>query len=390
MLEAPQASAPEELEGVLPRLPALAVCAATAIPQEVLRDDVYCSRIVHQRSTHQSRFTWLGTFRKIMAHAHPDCAGPDEAGKYPRPMSSPLPCFQCHQRFDGPPCFLPIVALNGDRTEYGNFCDPSCANTYLHHNMNGPNLAARYADLFEYVQDVHGFTGDAILFAPHFSELREYGGTLSLEDFRKLATTPGLRTFQRRAPFIPTPVAVEWQCEVAEGSSAAEALAGVVPSTAAAPTHPSGFGLHKHLAPVAAAAPPPPPPDDTPVARLQQVLGPRPEASQHHQWEVAGLRQPPQEQIEARLRALAAQRPPSKPGLYELYCKRRKEEEEAALAAGVPLPTTSAGPPSASAATTAAPKRRTTPKAPSSAAAAGGGGAGGPKSRLTKGLVPAG
>jgi hypothetical protein len=368
------------VEETLHKLPALDVVACG----DVIRDEVFCTKIIHQKATHQSRFTWSSTYRKIMEFSYPGMCvsdtSPTALAQHPRPLRSPFPCFQCHLRFDGAPVFLPITTLGGLRTEWGNFCDPACVNTYLHRNMNDSNLAARAADLFEYCQDVHGFKGTDIGFAPHFSEMDAYGGALSEAAFRKIAHTPGLRTFERMAPFIPTPAVVEWQCQVSDVDVAAAAsaaavvvhsakqqqhatlmatAAGLAPfnrgqpaavrsaaaqerdtllAAAAAQT-----GLARHLrtvngddlsslasggsattaAPTSAAA-----------AALDVVLGPRADAaSAQHQWEVTGLRQPSQEQIEKRLMSLP--RPEKKVGLYDLYWARHAAaaDEEAAAAA---------------------------------------------------------
>ena len=233
-------------------------------------------------------------------------------------------------RFQNPPYFVPITALNGDRTEWGNFCDPSCVNTYLHRNMNDANLAGRVADLIEYFQDVHGFQGCELGFAPHFSEREAYGGTLTDAAFHEVSTTPGLRTFERMAPFIPTPVVVEWQCHVEErgaNSADADVRTAVAAATGTgasidALTRLSGTGAkpveeRNHgsaLVPGAASA----------TEALNQVLGMRPDNIDYHFWEVRGLRQPSQADIEKRLRALP--RPEKKTGLYELYYARKQNE----------------------------------------------------------------
>jgi len=51
----------------------LPVLKASGGAIEVKRCEVFCSKIIHQRATHQSRFQWAELFRKIMRHAHPDC-----------------------------------------------------------------------------------------------------------------------------------------------------------------------------------------------------------------------------------------------------------------------------------------------------------------------------
>lgn len=307
-------------DALLTKLPVL---IPNANEQEVKRSEVYCSKIIHQKASHQSRFTWTPLYRKLMAHNGFD-VDKDTKAPFPRPLKSPFPCFNCHMRFDAPPVFIPIIVLNGNRTEWGNFCDPSCGMTYLHSNMNDSNLPARVADYVEYLQDVHGFTGDRVNFAPHFRMLATYGGDLDEEKFRVISHTPGLRTFERMAPFIPTEVVIEWQCRIDDVEEA--------PPEAA---EPGSVGV------AAAQAPPPPPPrvafgDRRPDEKrrttsetLAKLIGHKPEAANHHhQWENYGLRQPPLAAIEKRL--LSLPKPEEKEGLYKLYWERHGQ--------GAPLP----------------------------------------------------
>ena len=285
----------EDLLEELAPLPVLPLVTSSA---EVKRGEVFCSKIIHQKATHQARFT-----RSAM-HLKMDCVSTDETGRqFTRPLSSPFPCWQCHRKFTGPPIFIPMVVLSGTRTEWGNFCTPPCANTYLHKNMNDSNLAARVADFFEYCQDVHGFKGEAIGFAPHFSLLETYGGCMDNTQFDTVSKTPGLRTHERMAPFIPTEVVVEWQCRVNDADK-----------PAAAQPHTASVFARNRTAHTAAV------PTKTASEELATVMGSTPEAAHHHQWEVRGLSQPKQETIERRL--LSLPRPEQKEGLYDLYWKR--------------------------------------------------------------------
>ena len=320
------------LEEAFAKLPAL---VPAANEKEVKRSEVYCSKIIHQKASHQSRFTWTTVYRKIMAYNGFDTEG--ASPPYPRPLRSPFPCYQCHRPFACPPCFIPIIVLNGSRTEWGNFCDPSCANTYLHTCMNDSNLAARVADLYEYVQDVHGFAGERIHYAPHFSQRCLYGGELTDAKFDVIAKTPGLRTFERMAPFVPTSVVIEYQCRVEEmegAAAAAEEAAGVTAvgasgslagsvaaggaggiATGSTRTIFGGADKRKGASTAAEA--------------LAKLIGYKPEtANHHHQWEVHGLRQPSLADIEKRL--LNLPQPDEKEGLYGIYWERH--------GAGAPLP----------------------------------------------------
>ena len=309
-------------------------------PVHVVRDEVFCSRIVHQNSSHQSRFTWSNTFRAIMAHACPDCPGPDGAGRYPRPLSSPFPCFQCHMKFDNAPCFIPYMVLSGTRTEWGNFCDPSCALRYLHQNNNDADLAEKVAELYEYCQDVLGWeptvSNPRIVQAPHFTMRAAYGGPLTDEQFLMAARTPGLFIKERFAPFIPTPSVVEWQCCLDVGpQSGFGAVGGALGSAQKAtsgPQHGSGArtstgvdgsrASDSHEDECAASTT-----TASASERLAALLGTTEHNSaKRHHWEVTGLRRPPEEDIRARLASLP--QPAKKVGSYELYWARKMAEAE--------------------------------------------------------------
>ena len=350
------------LDEAFAKLPAL---VPAANEKEVKRSEVYCSKIIHQKASHQSRFTWTPVYKKIMEfNGYGGGGGGMGPPPYPRPLRSPFPCYQCHRVFACPPCFLPIIVLNGSRTEWGNFCDPSCANTYLHTVMNDSNLAARVADLYEYVQDVHGFTGERIHYAPHFSMRELYGGDLTDAKFDVMAKTPGLRTFERMAPFIPTEVVIEWQCRVdeMEGPGAAGG-GGVVAEEVGSGSGIGGGGGVGPKRKGAAAS--------TAAEALAKLIGYKPEAANHHhQWEVHGLRQPSLADIEKRL--LNLPQPDEKEGLYSIYWERH--------GAGAPLPDEAAAPPTLPSAKS---KRQKL-----AAAATAGGGGNGAFSSLTSMLIP--
>jgi hypothetical protein len=356
----------DDLEDTLPvNLPVLALSASD---KEVKRGEVFCSKIIHQRSTHQSRFTWSTLYKKIVAHNNPECSDADDSGHYPRPLSSPFPCFACHRPFTGPPIFIPMMALNGNRTEWGNFCSPPCANTYLHSNMNDSNLAARVADFHEYCQDVHGYTGETIGFAPHFTMLQTYGGCMTDDQFNLVSKTAGLRTHERMAPFIPTNVVIEWQCKTSEKAAAAAAMPQPVQETAAEPVHISTLFTRQ-----ATLSTPQTDASKTATETLAKVMGSKPEAAHHHhQWGVTSLRQPPLAEIEKRLSEL----PPveQKEGLYEIYYNRQKEKGVSSTAAATAVPlhvdTEKKQPPRKKVATTASTTKRASAKAASEALAA--------------------
>ncbi len=313
---------------------------------EVRRSEVFCSKIIQQRSNHQVRYRAGEAFLKLVRYCYPECAGPDEQGLWPRPFKSNIPCFNCHRRFAGPPVFMPITTIENKREEFGCFCSGPCMNTYLHTN-NDSNLPGRAADAFEYMQDVYGFRGDCIGLAPHFSQLEEYGGDLSDAQFDAVIGNPAVSTHIRMEPFRPTSVVIEWlESSVPQAAAAAGAASGVnVPRAQQA------------LMPTSSV--------------LDEVMGTEaPDANHHHRWDVRGLKQPSQEEIEKRLATLAPQE--ERPGMYALYLNRRGgfdaivSEEEAGGGASAAKKSGAGG--------GGAPKKAAAPKKKGGGGGGGGGG----------------
>jgi hypothetical protein len=171
--------------------------------------------------------------------------------------------------------------LDGCREEYGNFCSGPCANTYLHHNMANVDLSARAADLFYYLQEVYGFKGTQIGFAPHFSMHVDYGGHLSDEAFTKELNEPLVTSHIRMRPFYPTDAVIE---VVAPAGDILEGVVGV----------------------------------PLPASMTDR---------QQHKWEIRGIRAPTLEANELRLASLPKLE--KRQGLYELYLERKKGFAEA-------------------------------------------------------------
>ena len=91
-------------------------------------------------------------------------------------------CYYCHHPFDNLPFYIPLkYCENLDRYKlFGNFCSPNCAKSYCLSNKLLENkvylLCQFYKKLF----------GPSFKFppAPSFLKLKEYGGTLTIEEFR--------------------------------------------------------------------------------------------------------------------------------------------------------------------------------------------------------------
>lgn len=279
------------------RLPHV-VLAGAPEDSDVRRSNVLCSKIIRDRSNRNVRFRRSSLFMKIVHYNNPDMTAPSADGTYDRPLRSPYPCFNCHRIFTCPPKFMPIVMLDGSRTEDGNYCSGPCMMTYAHANLNNSNLAGLASDIFCYMQDVHGFRGSSVGLAPSFRQRTAYGGELTDAQFDVVVGNPCLTTHIRMKPFIPTDVVIEWQFAGDMHVVAVNAAAAASTSDINIPTTEDGVEVLNAVM-------------DTAV----------PEVDHHHRWEVRGLRQPPMEAIEARLASLP--RLEKRKGLYEVYLDRR-------------------------------------------------------------------
>ena len=97
-------------------------------------------------------------------------------------LISPYRCYHCHHNFNNKPFFLPIdynCELNRFKVT-GNFCSPNCVKTYALNSKIYQNriylVGHMYRKLFG-----QNYT---IKPAPPIQTLKEYGGKLSIEEFR--------------------------------------------------------------------------------------------------------------------------------------------------------------------------------------------------------------
>ena len=93
---------------------------------------------------------------------------------------SNIKCYNCHHNFKNEPYFLPIsyCALTKRYKITGNFCSPNCVKRYAitYHNNIVYLISFMYKELFGYTY--------IIKTAPPFQVLKEYGGNLSIEEYR--------------------------------------------------------------------------------------------------------------------------------------------------------------------------------------------------------------
>ena len=94
-----------------------------------------------------------------------------------------IKCYHCHHNFDNMPFYLPFqYSQVMDRYKlYGNFCSPNCVKAYALNSKNFQNktsiIGQFYRKLFGVEFTIHP--------APSIYLLRDYGGSLTIEEFRK-------------------------------------------------------------------------------------------------------------------------------------------------------------------------------------------------------------
>ena len=97
--------------------------------------------------------------------------------------STVLKCYYCHYTFDNLPYYIPLnYCTELDRYKiFGNFCSPNCAKSYCISNKIFENklylLSQFYKSLFG--------PDFKISPSPSFLKLKDYGGTMDIEEFRR-------------------------------------------------------------------------------------------------------------------------------------------------------------------------------------------------------------
>ena len=92
-------------------------------------------------------------------------------------------CYNCHHQFKNKPFFLPIdYCPTTNRYKItGNFCSPNCVKSYAHNDIIYSKkihlVGEMYKKLFGY--------NYLIKFAPPIQILKDYGGSMTIEEYRE-------------------------------------------------------------------------------------------------------------------------------------------------------------------------------------------------------------
>ena len=102
-------------------------------------------------------------------------------------------CFNCHHSFENTPFFLPFdYSTKLDRYKlYGNFCSPNCVKSFA---MSNKIFEHKTYLVGQFYRKLFG-SNFKISPSPSIYNLKEYGGKMSIEEFRKSSYTNSRYTF---------------------------------------------------------------------------------------------------------------------------------------------------------------------------------------------------
>ena len=106
-------------------------------------------------------------------------------GKQTIKNNTNLRCWWCTYQFKTSPCFIPIKYYNNKFHVFGCFCSYNCAAAYSL-NLNDYKAAERHSLLKKLYSKVSGEPCENIKISPPKETLKDYGGTLTINQFRKM------------------------------------------------------------------------------------------------------------------------------------------------------------------------------------------------------------
>ncbi len=102
------------------------------------------------------------------------------------PSSTTIACFWCCHTFDNQPCVIPIREEKGIYEVYGNFCCPECALAYILEERDDSHVKWEKISLLHRIYGPSVAPGGGRIYpAPARTTLGMFGGTLSIDAFRK-------------------------------------------------------------------------------------------------------------------------------------------------------------------------------------------------------------
>lgn len=113
------------------------------------------------------------------------------------PDSTDIYCFWCSYPFEGQPCVIPKICIEGVWKVYGNFCCPSCCLSYILSETIDTHIRWERISLLTRL-----YGGYRIYPAPPREVLTIFGGIMSINEYRDLIDDHRLRVDIHRPPMV--------------------------------------------------------------------------------------------------------------------------------------------------------------------------------------------
>lgn len=141
-----------------------------------LKDELLeCKNIIDEYSNTTSRSITAKQMNVNLIHV--------KDGKQIIQDKTDIACWWCTYNFDNSPCFIPERYYNGTYYVFGCFCSFGCAVAY---NLSSNDY--KVWDRHSLIKKLYGTiynTNNDIIVAPPKEVLQKFGGTISIEEFRK-------------------------------------------------------------------------------------------------------------------------------------------------------------------------------------------------------------
>lgn len=119
-----------------------------------------------------------------------------------------IKCWNCTHNFNGPPFFIPDSYINGYFYVFGCFCSLNCAATYNLHILNDSRTKTRHSLILIIFHKIFG-THNKLVYAPRKELLEDYGGLITIDEYRKSFMTINKEHSMKIPPMLPLVYEIE-------------------------------------------------------------------------------------------------------------------------------------------------------------------------------------
>ncbi len=123
-----------------------------------------------------------------------------ERGEMEVPDETEIACYWCAHQFEGRPVFIPYDEKKGTWYVYGNFCCPECALAYCLDEKEDTHIRWEKVSLLHRLYA--SVVGGRIYPAPSRLLLKQFGGRLSIEDYRMTIRKRSVRVDIHYPPMV--------------------------------------------------------------------------------------------------------------------------------------------------------------------------------------------